>query len=175
MVDKLFEKVSKFDTPLRELEYADASFDLIMDQGAYFEFKRHRMMTQTVQDFNIEHGYAIPRAISEAGLEDKFKTTMEEIAELYQQIADWSPQIAAYVLPNAFNRRVFCQCNLRSLFHFIKLRSAANAHFSIRHVAYGMLELLRPHYPLFAEKILTKPDLSSKELETQFFTTLAQR
>ncbi len=175
MVDKVFEKVGKFDTPLRELEYADASFDLIMDQGAYFEFKRHRIMTQTVQDFNIEHGYAIPRAISEAGLEDKFKATMDNIAELYQQIAGWNPQIAAYVLPNAFNRRVFCQCNLRSLFHFIKLRSAANAHFSIRHVAYGMLELLLPHYPLFAEKILTKPDLSSKELETQFFTTLAQR
>ncbi|MCK9245452.1 MAG: FAD-dependent thymidylate synthase [Anaerolineaceae bacterium] len=175
MVDKVFEKVGKFDTPLRELEYACASFDLIMDQGAYFEFKRHRMMTQTVQNFNIEHGYAVPRAISEAGLEDKFGATMEEIAELYQQIADWNPQIAAYVLPNAFNRRVFCQCNLRSLFHFIKLRSAANAHFSIRRVAYGMLELLNLHYPLFTEKVLTKTEMNRKELEKQFFTKVTQK
>lgn len=173
IVDKLFEKVGKFDNPLRELEYANASFDLIMDQGAYFEFKRHRMMTQTVQDFSIEHGYAIPLAISEAGLEQKYKACMEQVAELYGQIAAWNPQVAAYVLPNAYNRRVFCQANLRSLFHFITLRSASNAHFSIRRVAYGMLELLQPHYPIFAEKILTKGSLNSKEIETQYFSKIA--
>ncbi len=173
MVDKLFDKVGKFDNPLRELEYANASFDLIMDQGAYFEFKRHRMMTQTVQDFSIEHGFATPLAINEAGLEEKFKTCMVEIAELYDKIAAWNPQIAAYVLPNAYNRRVFCQANLRSLFHFIMLRSASNAHFSIRRVAYGMLELLKPHYPLFADKILTKGDLSSQEIEAQYFRQIS--
>ncbi len=175
IVDKLFEKVGKFDNPLRELEYANASFDLIMDQGAYFEFKRHRMMTQTVQDFSIDHGYAIPLAISEAGLEDKYKACMVEIAGLYEQIAAWNPQVAAYVLPNAYNRRVFCQANLRSLFHFIKLRSANNAHFSIRRVAYGMLELLQPHYPLFAEKIMANNDLSSQKLETQYFSKVAEK
>ena len=173
MVDKLFEKVGKFDNPLRELEYANASFDLIMDQGAYFEFKRHRMMTQTVQDFSIEHGYATPLAITEAGLEEKYKACMAEIAELYAKIAVWNPQVAAYVLPNAYNRRVLCQANLRSLFHFIQLRSATNAHFSIRRVAYGMLELLQPHYPIFAEKILTKGSLNSKEIETQYFSKIA--
>ncbi|MDD2521415.1 MAG: FAD-dependent thymidylate synthase [Anaerolineaceae bacterium] len=170
IVDKLFEQVGKFDSPLRELEYADATFDLIMDQGAYFEFKRHRMMTQTVQDFSIAHGYAIPLAITEAGLEEKFVASMDEIARLYKQIAAWNPQVAAYVLPNAFNRRVMCQANLRSLFHFIKLRTASNAHFSIRRVAYGILELLRPHYPIFAEKILAKGDLSSDEITTQYFS-----
>ncbi|HRX00932.1 MAG TPA: FAD-dependent thymidylate synthase, partial [Cyclobacteriaceae bacterium] len=95
---------------------------------------------------------------------------MAEIADLYSKIASWNPQVAAYVLPNAFNRRVFCQVNLRSLFHFIKLRSASNAHFSIRRVAYGMLELLQPHYPLFTEKILAKGCPNSKEIETQFFS-----
>lgn len=173
MVDKLFENVGKFDNPLRELEYANASFDLIMDQGAYFEFKRHRMMTQTVQNFSIEHGFATPLAISEAGLEEKYEACMAETAGLYAKIASWNPQVAAYVLPNAFNRRVFCQANLRSLFHFIMLRSASNAHFSIRRVAYGMLELLKPLYPLFAEKILVKGDLSSQDIEDQFFTKVA--
>ena len=173
IVDKLFEKVGKFDNPLRELEYANASFDLIMDQGAYFEFKRHRMMTQTVQDFTSEHGYTTPLAISEAGLEDQYTVCMDDIAELYRKIAAWNPQVAAYVLPNAFNRRVLFQANLRSLFHFIMLRSAPNAHFSIRRVAYSMLELLRPHYPLFAEKILAKGDLSSQEIEAKFFSKIA--
>jgi thymidylate synthase ThyX len=173
LVDKLFEDVGKFDIPMRELEYANLSFDLIMDQGAYFEFKRHRMMTQTVQEFGISHGYAIPLAITEAGIEDKYRQSMDDIAGLYTEIAEWNPQVAAYVLPNAFNRRVLCQSNLRSLFHFIKLRSAGNAHFSIRRVAYGMLELIRPHYPLFAEKILVKDTNSSQQLEEQFFTDIA--
>ena len=173
MVDKLFEKVGKFDNPLRELEYANVSFDLIMDQGAYFEFKRHRMMTQTVQELSVEHGYATPRAIIESGFEERYHTCMAEIAELYEKIAAWNPQVAAYVVPNAYNRRVFCQSNLRSLFHFIQLRSASNAHFSIRRVAYGMLELLQPHYPLFSEKIMAKNKLTSQEIEEQFFGKIA--
>lgn len=173
MVDKLFEKVGKFDNPLRELEYANVSFDLIMDQGAYFEFKRHRMMTQTVQELSVEHGYATPRAIIESGFEERYHTCMAEIAELYEKIAAWNPQVAAYVVPNAYNRRVFCQSNLRSLFHFIQLRSASNAHFSIRRVAYGMLELLQPHYPLFSEKIMAKSNLTSQEIEEQFFGKIA--
>lgn len=175
LTDKLFEGVGKFDIPMRELEYANLSFDLIMDQGAYFEFKRHRMMTQTVQEFGITHGYAVPLAITEAGIEAKYRQTMDDIAGLYTEIAAWNPQVAAYVLPNAFNRRVLCQANLRSLFHFIKLRSAANAHFSIRRVAYGLLELIKPHYPLFAAKILAKPELDSLELEQRFFTSVAEK
>ncbi len=174
LVDKLFENVGKFDIPMRELEYANLSFDLIMDQGAYFEFKRHRMMSQTVQDFGISHGYAIPLAITEAGVEAKYRQSMDDIAALFSEIAEWNPQVAAYVLPNAFNRRVLCQCNLRSLFHFIKLRSAGNAHFSIRRVAYAMLELIRPHYPLFAEKILVNDANSSQELEKQYFTNVSE-
>ncbi len=174
LVDKLFENVGKFDIPLRELEYATATFDLVMDQGAYFEFKRHRMMTQTVQVFNIQHGYAIPLAITEAGLEPVYRASMDEMAALYGKIADWNPQVAAYVLPNAFNRRVLCESNLRSLFHFIKLRSASNAHFSIRRVAFSLLELLRPHYPLFSQKILCSSELSSQMIESDYFSTVAQ-
>jgi thymidylate synthase ThyX len=45
----LLGKLDKFDVPLRELEYCNYTFDLIMDQGAYAEFKRHRMMSQTPQ------------------------------------------------------------------------------------------------------------------------------
>ena len=100
---------------------------------------------------------------------------MDEAAGLYTQIASWNPQVAAYVLPNAFNRRVLCQVNLRSLFHFIKLRSAANAHFSIRRVAIGMLELIEPHYPLFTGKIMAKGELSSQEMEAQFFTSIDEK
>ncbi len=129
-------------------------------------------MTQTVQDFSIEHGYATPLAISDAGLEEKYQVCMAEIADLYSKIASWNPQVAAYVLPNAFNRRVFCQVNIRSLFHFIKLRSASNAHFSIRRVAYGMLELLQPHYPLLQKRFWQKAVLTVKKSKRNFSVRL---
>lgn len=175
LVDKLFENVGKFDIPLRELEYANVAFDLVMDQGAYFEFKRHRMMTQTPQIFNTQLGYAIPLAITEAGLDPVYKEAMDEMAALYEKIAEWNSQVAAYVLPNAFNRRVLCQTNLRSLFHFIKLRSANNAHFSIRRVALGLLELLQAQYPLFTQKILCSHDLNSQAIEKAYFSSVSEK
>ena len=54
---KLLEKLGKFDNPLRELEYCNYTFDLVMDQGAYAEFKRHRMMTQTPQRLTTRLGW----------------------------------------------------------------------------------------------------------------------
>ena len=56
LADLLLQRLGKYDVPLRELEYATYTFDLIMDQGAYAEFKRHRMMTQTPQKLTTTVG-----------------------------------------------------------------------------------------------------------------------
>ena len=42
VTELLLGKLGKHDIPVRELEYAQISFDLTIDQGAYFELKRHR-------------------------------------------------------------------------------------------------------------------------------------
>ena len=55
-----WERLSRYDVPLRELEYSTYTFDLVMDQGAYAEFKRHRMMTQTPQALTTRLGYCLP-------------------------------------------------------------------------------------------------------------------
>ncbi len=52
LVQNIMSDKGKFDQPPREFEYAQMTFDIVMDQGAYFEFKRHRMMTQTAQPAN---------------------------------------------------------------------------------------------------------------------------
>ncbi len=59
LADVLLKRLDEHDIPLRELEYATYTFDLVMDQGAYAEFKRHRMMTQTPQTLTTRLGYAI--------------------------------------------------------------------------------------------------------------------
>lgn len=173
LADAMFAEMTDFDVPIRELEYADLTFSLIMDQGAYFEFKRHRMMTQTVQDLSTRLGYALPKAITEAGFEERYREAMQAAAVLYEKMASWNPQVAAYVVPNAFNRRVLCRANLRELFHFIKLRCARNAHFSIQRVGRGMLEQLRPYFPILSEKIQVKEDISVQDLTEQYFSQTA--
>jgi len=173
LVDVMFADLTDFDVPIRELEYADATFSLVMDQGAYFEFKRHRMMTQTVQDLTTRLGYAVPKAIIEAGFEARYHETMQAAARMYEKLAAWNPQVAAYVVPNAYNRRVLCRTNLRELFHFIKLRCAKNAHFSIQRVGWGMLEQIRPYFPLFSQKIQVNGDVSSQALTEAYFSETA--
>lgn len=160
----------KFDQPLREFEFAHMTWDMLMDQGAYFEFKRHRMMTQTVQPLSPVFGYAIPKAISASGCEDSYVSAMQGAASVYQKLADWNPDAAAYVIPNGFNRRVLFKMNLREAFHFCRLRAAENAHFSIRRVALHAAEKIREIYPLFGQYLEIPPQPTSKEIEDEFFT-----
>jgi len=58
LAEALLGKLGYYDVPLRELEHCTYTFDLIMDQGAYAEFKRHRMMSQTPQRQTAALGYA---------------------------------------------------------------------------------------------------------------------
>lgn len=173
LADAMFAEMTDFDVPIRELEYANLTFSLIMDQGAYFEFKRHRMMTQTVQDLSARLGYALPKAITEAGFAARYNEAMQTAAVLYEKLAAWNPQVAAYVVPNAFNRRVLCRTNLRELFHFLKLRCAGNAHFSIQRVGRGMLKQIRPFFPLLGEKIQVKGNISPEDLTDVYFSETA--
>ena len=127
---------SKFDIPLRELEHSTYTFELVLDQGAYFEFKRHRMMAQTAQPLSTHLGYAMPSAFAAAGMESAFRQAMDLAQETFEKLEGFNPEVASYVVPNAYRRRVLFTTNLRSLDHFIALRSAPNAHFSMRRVAH---------------------------------------
>ena len=144
----LLGRLGKFDVPLRELEYCTYTFDLIMDQGAYAEFKRHRMMTQTPQRLTTRLGYATPLLIMEAGFRSEYEAAMESAMSLFERLYQFNPDVAQYIVPNGFNRRVLAQFNLREAFAFCQLRSAANAHFSIRRVAQRMYEEMARVHPL---------------------------
>ncbi len=167
--ESLLGRLTKYDIPLRELEYANFTFDLVMDQGAYAEFKRHRMMTQTPQRLTCDLGYATPRRILEAGFESEYRATMDAAAATYRKLADFNPDVAQYIVPNGFNRRVLAQFNLRTAYHFCQLRSAANAHFSIRKIAQRMAEEIRRVYPLLGEFMFVKEDETWREIDQDYF------
>jgi len=169
LAESLLGNLGKFDEPLRELEYATYTFDLVMDQGAYAEFKRHRMMTQTPQLLTARLGYATPRLISEAGFEDRYRAAMDQAAQTYEKLHAFDPNVAQYVVPNGFNRRVLAEFNLRSAYHFCQLRAASNAHFSIRKIAERIHEELTRVHPLLT-KYMRLPEETWQNVEENYFT-----
>jgi thymidylate synthase ThyX len=168
LAETLLGRLGPHDTPLRELEHINYTFDLILDQGGYAEFKRHRMMTQTPQALTTRLGYAVPRRIVEAGFEVQYRSAMQAAAEAYEKLAAWNPHVAAYVVPNGFNRRVLFTMNLREAYAFCQLRSAANAHFSMRRVAQRVAEEIRRVHPLLA-KFMSLPEETWQEVENKSF------
>ena len=169
LAESLLGKLGKYDVPLRELEYATYTFDLVMDQGAYAEFKRHRMMTQTPQRLTTRLGYTIPLLVTEAGFGSKYEAVMEAVIQMYEKLHAFNPDVAQYIVPNGFNRRVLAQFNLREAFAFCQLRTAANAHFSIRRVAQKMYEEMSRVHPLLT-KYMKLRDETWQQVEENYFT-----
>jgi thymidylate synthase ThyX len=169
LAEVLLEDLGEHDIPLREFEYSTYTFDMVMDQGAYAEFKRHRMMTQTPQALTTGLGYAIPRLITETDFEPEYRRVMDAANEMYKKLYDFNPLVAQYVVPNGYNRRVLAQFNLREAYHFCQLRAASNAHYSVRRIAYRMYqELLRVHPTL--TKFMRLPEETWQSVEEKHFS-----
>jgi len=162
-----------FDVPLRELEHTTLTFDCVMDQGAYFDVKRHRVMTQTPQPLSVDLGYAVPQVIVEAGFAAEYDRAQQATAQAYREIAAEYPYEAAYVIPNAYNRRVLLTMNLRELFHFTQLRGAPNGHFAYRRIALKAYEIAKDVYPAFAPFMRCEKYPSSSAIEQEFFARVA--
>jgi thymidylate synthase ThyX len=97
---------------------------------------------------------------------------MEAAEATYHEIARVDRELAAYVIPNAFHRRFLITTNLRSLLHFIKLRSAANAHFSVRRASQQLSYELQKTFPIFAPYFKPEMDEPVEEIETNHFLQL---
>jgi thymidylate synthase ThyX len=169
LAETLLGRLGEYDIPMRELEYSTYTFDLVMDQGAYAEFKRHRMMTQTPQKLTARLGFAVPRSITEAGFGPEYDSAMKAASGLYETLCAFNPHVAQYVVPNGFNRRVLAQFNLREAYAFCQLRSAPNAHFSIRRIAQRIYEELGRVHPLLV-RYMRVPQETWKGVQEKYFS-----
>lgn len=169
----LFQRIlgglDRFTPPIRELEHVGYTFEVTLDQGGYFELKRHRMMTLSPQPLSTYLGYTIPRAIEAAGLYDSYIQVMDQADQTYRALAAWNPEVAAYVVPNAFRRRALIRLNFRQAWHLVALRSAPNAHFSLRRLAQRMAERIREATPLLGQFLLVNPDETWQQIEARYF------
>jgi thymidylate synthase ThyX len=169
----LFQRIlgglDRFTPPIRELEHVGYTFEVTLDQGGYFELKRHRMMTLSPQPLSTYLGYTIPRAIEAAGLYNSYIQVMDQADQTYRALAAWNPEVAAYVVPNAFRRRALIRLNFRQAWHLVALRSAPNAHFSLRRLAQRMAERIREATPLLGQFLLVNPDETWQQIEARYF------
>ena len=126
-----------FDAPLRELKTPTCTFDCVMDHGAYFDVKRHRIMTQTPQPLGIHLGYAVPQAFLDAGLADRYRHAMEAAAAVYRTagraVSARMPPTLTPTMPSI--GACSLTLNLRESFHFTQLRGGPNGHFAYRRIA----------------------------------------
>ncbi|MFH1367411.1 MAG: FAD-dependent thymidylate synthase [Patescibacteria group bacterium] len=154
VIDEALKKMGDFDVPLRELEHVNYTFDCLMDEGAYYEFKRHRMCTQTVQDLTIENGLVRPPMLEEnEELKNIFDQSVAAAEEMYRSLSAKFPWEAKYFVLNAHKRRVLVTINLRELYHLVKLRAGKMAHFTIQEIARRMYELVKAKHPYLLKYI----------------------
>ena len=104
-----------------------------------------------------------------AGMQDAFTQAMQRVQDTYAQLYAWNPHLASYVVPNAFNRRVLITANLRTLFHFISLRTAPNAHFAIRRIANLMREEVQRVSPILGCYLFQPDNETWQDIETCHF------
>ena len=146
LLDKYL-SVGPFDIPPRELEHINYTFELTMDLGAYYEFKRHRIMTITKQLPTVKHGYYMPKEFNEVDIKDLFIESMELSENLYDLLLKEDKNLQGYAVTNAHLQRILVSTNLRELFHYIRLRGSPLAHFTIRNITYKMFDELKKVHP----------------------------
>lgn len=170
LVNTLFDNLGEHDSPLRDLEHAWVTIDVILDQGAYGELKRHRMMTLTPQSFTPLLGFTIPKLITQAKLNEQYCQLMETAKKSYQKLNSFNKDVSPYILPNAYNRRVLITLNLRSAYHLIRLRISPNAHFAMRRFALRLSEEIVKLFPLLGPHFQPGTNETWQQIENDYFT-----
>jgi thymidylate synthase ThyX len=148
LVRRSFRFMEFYDFPLREFEYADLTFDLVLSASCFAQFKRHRMATLTCQDYDPSLGITLPPSISEIGAEKEFLEIIERTEQTYERLRKLTGRAADYVLTNSHRRRALLKLNVRELYHISRLREDASAQWEIRRIAAEMSRRARDMMPL---------------------------
>src|SRR5207302_6248720 len=98
--------------PGRAFERTSYRFDVLSDYGAFRDLQRHRMLTIEWQPLSPRHGYAVPPAVDDAGLADRYHDAMARSAGLYDALVGRFPAQAPYAVSLAYRVRYAIQLNV---------------------------------------------------------------
>ena len=141
------------------------TFKIVCDRGVTHEIVRHRLASYSQESsrycdysndkFGGELTFIKPCFWTED--DENFllwKNTMAQLEKIYLEMRKNGarPEQARAILPNSLKTEIFMTCNLREWRHFLKLRTAKNAHPQMRQVALQILKILQKKLPvIFAD------------------------
>jgi thymidylate synthase ThyX len=159
---KLFKQTCQYlelyDTLLREFEFANLAYSLIVSAACFGQLKRHRIATLISQDYDPGLGFTIPKSIEKVDEKKKFREVIRKSEDVYRKIEKKLPGIGTYVLTNAHRKRVLLGINLRELYHISRLREDPTAQWDIRDKAYKMSKLAKKIMPVTTQLLGGKED-----------------
>ncbi|MCX5781336.1 MAG: FAD-dependent thymidylate synthase [Elusimicrobia bacterium] len=143
-----FYNLQFYDSVLREFEYANLTYNIILSSACFGQLKRHRMATITAQQYDTSLGITVPDSIKETGLEKHFREIISKTEVVYQKLRKISPIIVPYILTNSHRKRVLCRLNARELYHLSRLREDTHAQWDIQNIARSMSQQAKKVMPL---------------------------
>lgn len=147
-VKRAWKHMEFYDFVLREFEYLDLQFDLIVSATCFAQLKRHRMATLTSQPYDPSLGVTMPPSVQAVGSQRDFLEMIGRTDEVYDLMKEKMPVGAEYILTNAHRKRVLFKVNMRELYHISRLREDQTAQWDIRQVVGQMAELAKEKMPL---------------------------
>lgn len=136
------------DFPLREFEFADLTFELVLSASCFAQLKRHRLATLTYPGYDPALGVTVPPSIEALGARAEFMAMIGRTNAAHAVLKKRIGPAADYVLTNAHRRRALLKVNLRELYHISRLREDASAQWDIRALAGKMTRLAQKAFPL---------------------------
>lgn len=148
------------------IEHEKISIRIICDRGVTHELVRHRIASYSQEStrycnysnekFGKELTVIKPVFWEENSQEYLcWLETMNKIEKTYNYLISKgaTAQEARSVLPNSLKTEIIATMNLREWRHFLKLRTAPNAHPQMREVACGILRELKKNIPVIFDDI----------------------
>lgn len=158
----MFKNMEFFDTPPRNFELADITFQTLVSASNFAQLKRHRMASLLQGGYDPVHGNTIPENIKRIGMENEFLSIIRDTNSVYSRLKDQYGDSADYILTNSHRRNVIMKMNLREAFHFIRLRSDEHAQWDIKDLSDKLLEKIIELFPLSAMLLCGKDSFVSK-------------
>lgn len=148
------------------LEHYSFSVCFVCDRGVSHEIVRHRLASYSQEStrycnysndkFRSEITVIEPCFLAEnsRGYE-MWENACKQAEEAYFSLLDWgcTPQEARSVLPNSLKTEVVMTANIREWRHFLKLRTAPEAHPQMRELTVPLLEELQKEIPVLFDDI----------------------
>jgi flavin-dependent thymidylate synthase len=144
----------------RAFELAYITFEALMSESCWAQFKRHRMGTMLRQPEAGSAEVIIPYGIDRIGRSGNWLSLVSEAKELRTAL---DPAVSGYARLNLDPVRVLVKMNLRELYHFVRLRSDEHAQWEIRELSNALAARIREIFPRAGSLLCGKSEFPQKD------------